>query len=77
MTKNIKQLNYHRHAWFSLQLRALFDSIFELNSKKRITVSELLACDWLLNAGKESHNMKDNQSTIFMESNDQMFKYDN
>ena len=77
MANNIKNLNYHLPHYLSREAQELFQSIFVLDYKERITVSEILASDWLLDAGKESDEVKDNQSTIFMESIDQMFNYDN
>ena len=75
MTNNIKNLNYTLPNYLNSDACDLFRSIFVVDYKKRITISEIMACDWLLDAGKETDDFKENQSTIFMESTDHMFNY--
>ena len=75
MTLNIKNLYYHLPVFLNPEVCELFRSIFVIDYKQRITVNEMLACDWLLDVGKETDGIKDNQSTIFMESTDHMFNY--
>ena len=75
MANNIKNLNYSLPSYLNPEVCELFRSIFVVDYKKRATITDILACDWLLDVGKETDDIKDNQSTIFMESTDQMFNY--
>lgn len=73
MTANIRDLNYHLPSYLDSDVCELLRGIFVIDHKQRISAADILECDWLLDVGKESENVKDNQSTIFMESTDHMF----
>lgn len=74
MAENIRRVNYVIPSFLSRGASDLIQSIFIADPKLRPKAMDILACDWLLDAGKESEEVKANQSTIFMESIDQMFK---
>lgn len=73
MAESIRRLNFHIPPFVSRNAKALIESIFVFDPKARPLAEDLMTCDWLLDAGKESDEVKANQSTIFMESIDQMF----
>ena len=75
MTNNIKNLNYSLPSFLNPEVCDLFKQIFVVDYKKRISIVDIMDCDWLLDVGKETDDIKDNQSTIFMESTDHMFNY--